>query len=497
MRKQVFAVSALCSAAAITLAASALPEPAHTEWPMWGGTPDRNMVSTMKGIPTTWDVKTKKNIRWVAELGSQTYGNPVVAGGIVFVGTNNEAMYDPEIKGDKGILLAFRESDGEFLWQAVHDKLPQGRANDWPFQGVCSSPLVEDGVVYYVSNRGEVMALDSQGFRNGKNTGPYVDEKLTREVDADIIWRYDMMEEIGVQQHNMANSSPVSYGNLIFVSTSNGQDESHVNVPSPKAPAIIALDKRDGTLVWEHNPVGENILHGQWSSPAVGEIGGVVQVVIGQGDGWIRGYEATKGELLWEFDSNPKDSVWPKTRNEVISTPVIHDNVVYIANGQDPEHGEGTGHLYAIDGTKRGDITDSGRIWHYTDIRRSISTGAIYDGILFYPDFSGFVHALDIKTGKPYWKHDMFAAIWGSPMIIDGKVYIGDEDGDVAVIAASRTFELIAENNMASSVYATAVPANGTIFLNNRNQLFAIADTTQASRAMPGVRQLLTRWGSR
>ena len=63
---------------------------------MWGGTPDRNMVSNMKGLPTTWDVKTKKNVKWVAELGSQTYGNPVVAGGMVFVGTNNEGVRDPE-----------------------------------------------------------------------------------------------------------------------------------------------------------------------------------------------------------------------------------------------------------------------------------------------------------------------------------------------------------------------------------------------------------------
>ena len=183
--------------------------------------------------------------------------------------------------------------------------------------------------------------------------------------------------------------------------------------------------------MWEDNSVGEKILHGQWSSPAVGKIGDTMQVVIGQGDGWVRGYEAKSGKKLWEFDLNPKDSVWPKTRNEVISTPVIHENIVYIANGQDPEHGEGVGHLYAIDGTKRGDITKTGMIWHYDNIRRSISTGAIYNGILFYSDFSGFLHAVDIKTGKPYWKHDMFAAIWGSPMVIDGKVYLGDEDGDV------------------------------------------------------------------
>ncbi len=447
------------------------------DWPMWGGTPDRNMVSNMKGVPTTWDIKTKKNIKWMAELGSQTYGNPVVANGMVFVGTNNEGARDPDIKGDKGILLAFRESDGEFMWQAVHDKLASGRANDWPFQGICSSPLVENGVVYYVSNRGELMAVDAQGFRDKENDGPFKEEKLTREVDADILWRFDMMEELGVQQHNMANSSPVVYENLIFVSTSNGQDESHVNVPSPKAPAIIAVDKTTGKLAWEDNPVGERILHGQWSSPAVGRVGDVVQVAIGQGDGYVRGYEAKTGKRLWEFDLNPKDSVWPKTRNEVISTPVIHENVVYIANGQDPEHGEGIGHLYAIDATKRGDITKTGQIWHYDKIRRSISTGAIYNGILFYSDFSGFLHALDAKTGKPYWTHDMFAAIWGSPIVIDGKVYLGDEDGDVTVLAADKALKVIAENNMGSSVYATAVPANGTLFLANRNQLFALAET--------------------
>ena len=70
----------------------------------------------------------------------------------------------------------------------------------------------------------------------------------------------------------------------------------------------------------------------------------------------------------------------------------------------------------------------------------------------------------------------MFAAIWGSPIVIDGKVYLGDEDGDVAVMAADKTMKMIAENNMGSSVYSTAVPANGAIFLVNRNQLFAIAE---------------------
>ncbi|HEY9285805.1 MAG TPA: PQQ-binding-like beta-propeller repeat protein [Pyrinomonadaceae bacterium] len=468
-----------------SLPAASAGDPGGGDWPMWGGTADRNMVSAMKGIATTWDVKTKKNVKWVAALGSQTYGNMVVAGGKVFVGTNNEGLRDPAIKGDKGVVMTFRESDGEFLWQMVHDKLTSGRVNDWPYQGVASSPLVEGDRVYYVSNRAELLCLDTEGFRDKENDGPVKDEKLVREVDGDVVWKFDMMEEVGSQPHNLANSSPVVHGDLIFVSTSNGQDESHVNVPSPKAPAIIAVNKKTGKLVWEDNSVGDKILHGQWASPTVGTIGGVLQVVMGQGDGWIRGYEATTGKKLWEFDTNPKDSVWPKTRNEIISTAVIYDDKVYISNGQDPEHGEGTGHMYAIDATKRGDITKTGMIWHYDKIRRSISTPAIKDGILYQADFSGFLHALDAKTGTPLWTHDVFAAVWGSPMIIDDKLYLGDEDGDVVILQAGKTKKLIAEINMGSSVYSTPVPANGVLYIANRNQLFAIKEGAGAPAAAP------------
>ncbi len=450
-------------------------DPGGGDWPMWGGTPDRNMVSNMKGLPAEWDVKTKKNVKWVADLGSQSYGNPVVAGGMVFVGTNNELVRDKAQGGDRGVLMAFRESDGEFMWQQTHVKLESGRANDWPFQGVASSPLVQDKKLYYVSNRGVVFCLDIEGFRDNENDGTVKDEKLSGQNDADVIWSFDMMEEVGAYPHNMSNSSPVIHGNLVFVSTSNGQDESHVNVPSPRAPSIIALNKTTGKLVWEDNSVEDRVLHGQWSTPAVGTIGGVLQVVSAQGDGWVRGYEAETGKKLWEFDTNPKNSVWPRTRNELIATPVIYEEKVYIGNGQDPEHGEGVGHFYAIDPTKRGDITESGRLWHFDKIRRSVSTAAIVDGLIYISDFSGYLHCLDAKTGQEYWSHDVFAAVWGSPFVVDGRVYLADEDGDVVVMQAGKELKVLHEMNMGSAVYGTIVPANGAIILNNRTQLFSLA----------------------
>jgi outer membrane protein assembly factor BamB len=470
-------VSSLLAAVVVAMA-----DPSGSgDWPMWGGTPTRNMVSSMKGLPTTWDIASSKNLKWVAKLGSQSYGNPVVSKGVVLVGTNNELVRDPKQPGDRGVVMAFRESDGEFLWQATHEKLSSGRVNDWPFQGVASSPLVEGERVYYVSNRAELVCADLQGFRDGENDGPFKEEKFTSQTDVDILWKLDMMEEVGSFPHNLANSSPVAWGDLIYVSTSNGQDESHVNIPSPRAPAIIAVNKNTAKVVWEDASPGDKILHGQWSTPSVGTVAGVDMVVHGQGDGWLRSYEAATGKKLWEFDLNPKDSVWPKTRNEIISTPVIVENVVYIANGQDPEHGEGVGHAYAIDATKRGDITQSGRIWHYDKIRRSISTAAVQDGLVYLADFSGFFHCLDAKTGQALWVHDMLAAMWGSPLLADGKIYLGDEDGDVVVFQAGREKKIVAEMNMGSSVYSTPVPANGVLFINNRNQLFALANIQNVS----------------
>jgi outer membrane protein assembly factor BamB len=430
-------------------------DPGSGDWPMWGGTPDRNLVSSMAGLPTSWDIKAKKNVKWMAQLGTTSNGNPVVAGGQVYVGTNNENPRNPKETGDRGVLMCFRESDGKFLWQHTNQKLPEAQANDYPQQGVCSSPLVEGDRLYYVSNHCELVALDTQGK---------------------VIWKFDMGKELGVVPHNMTSSSPASYGDLVYASTSNGQNEDHTGVPAPRAPSMIAVNKKTGKLAWSVNNVGDHILDGQWSSPAIAKIGDVVQVVIGEGDGWVRSYEALTGKKLWEFDMNAKDTVWPKTRNTVISTPVIWQNKVYIASGQDPESGEGPGHLYAIDATKRGDITTSGRLWHYDKIRRSMSTGAIYNGLLFDADLSGFLHCLDASTGQPYWTYDMLATVWGSPMVVNGKVYLGSEDGDVVVLDASKQQKLIAKMNMGSSVYSTAVPAHGVLFIMNNHELWALAE---------------------
>ena len=332
--------------------------------------------------------------------------------------------------------------------------------------------------MYYVSNRAEVIALDTEGFLDGENDGPYKDEKDTSEIDGDVVWSLDMYDELGVFPHNMAATSPLVVGDILFVNTSNGVDESHVNIPSPRSPSFLALNRHTGEILWEDNSPSENILHGQWASPGYGVINGKPQIVFAGGDGWLRSFEPKTGELIWSFDANPKDSEWKQgrgDRNNIIATPVIFDNKVFVAVGQDPEHGEGVGHLWAIDAAKTGDITESAVVWHHP-FRRTISTVAIDDGIVYAVNFSGFFHALDLKTGKQLWEHDMLAAVWGSPYVVDGKVFLGDEDGDMTVIKAGRELEVLSEVNFGNTVYGTPVVANGALFVMTRSHLYAIAN---------------------
>jgi outer membrane protein assembly factor BamB len=476
-------------------------------WPMFGGSLQRNMVNTFeKNIPTDWDVDSGKNIKWTAKLGSRAYGGPVISGGKIFVGTNNESPRNPKITGDKGVVMCFRQADGKFLWQAVHDKLASGLVNDWPREGICSTPFVEGNRVYYVSNRCEVICADTEGFLDGKNDGVQ-DEKSQEPTDADIVWRLDMMKELDVFPHNLATSSPLIAGDILFVITSNGVDEGHINIPSPKAPSFLAINKHTGKVIWQDGSPGEHILHGQWSNPTYTVVNGQAQVIFPGGDGWVRGFDAQSGKLIWKFDCNPKSSKYllggRGTRNEIIATPVVFDNKVYIGVGQDPEHGEGVGHLWCIDITKTGDLSpvndnfdpaapenkNSGLVWHFggpADAKtqeqtnrdiifgRTLSTCAIQDGLVFEAELGGYLHCLDARTGKEYWNHDLKAAVWGSPSWIDGKVYIGDEDGDIFVFAASKEKKLIAQHDMKTPVKSTPVAVDGVLYIMTDNQLFAI-----------------------
>ena len=495
------------------------------DWPQWGRDESKNMMSpSAKNLPVTMNAGTKKegsedidlatteNVVWVQKLGSQTYGNPTVAQGKVFVGTNNESPRDPAQTGDRGNVYCFDEKTGDFLWQLVVPKLGAGKVSDWEYIGICSSPTVEGNYVYVVTNRCEVMCLDINGLADG-NKGPFKDEaqyyagkgkppvKLHDGL-ADIVWVYDMRDELGVFPHNTTSNSILIVGDKLFVATSNGMDWSHTNIPNPNSPALICLDKKTGDLLGEEGSgVSTRVLHASWSSPAFGKIDGTPQIIWGGGDGWAYGYglEAKPDDEgfdilpeLWRFDCNPpeywKDENGEPIRyatapgpSECISTAVVYDNKAYIAIGQDPEHGDGVGAISCIDPSKRGDITKSGKVWQYKGIGRTISTPSIADGLVFIAEYAGKIHCLDAATGKPYGVYDTKSRIWGSTLVADGKVFIGDEDGELIILSADKELKELGKINLGAPVYSSPIVANDVLYVATQTHLYAIAKSPKTA----------------
>jgi outer membrane protein assembly factor BamB len=482
---------------------AAAPATAGPSWPMFGGTVQRNLANTVeKGIPTSFSIQKgkEKNIKWSAPLGSNAYGGPVIAGGKIFVGTNNEKPRDPKIKGDKGILMCFRESDGAFLWQAVHDKLSNAGI-DAGQQGIASAPVVEGNRLYYVSNRCELVCADTEG-----------DPATGR---AKIVWMLDMIKELKVYPGGMsgglANCSPLIVEDLVFVCTSNGVDEMG-QVVSPQAPSFIAVNKNTGKLVWKDSSPGDKIMNGQWANPAAAEVNGVWQVLFPGGDGWLYAFEAKTGKLLWKFDCNPKGTVFKPagrgTKSYIIATPVVYDNKAYIAVGDEPDNCHGVGHLWCIDITKKPankdlDLSpvdnnfdpaapvnkDSGLVWHYggpvvpkpTDggreyiFGRTMSTVAVHDGLVYAAEYIGILHCLDAKTGKKYWEFDCTDNTWCSPLYVDGKVLLGTESGDLYIFTAGKELKKPEKIDLEQGLKVPPVAVNGVLYVNNGIMLYAFA----------------------
>jgi outer membrane protein assembly factor BamB len=479
--------------------------------PQWGQRWSRNMSSDERGLPETFDPKTGQNIKWIAPLGTETHATPVVAGGRVYIGTNNGRPRDPRHQGDRGVLLCLDEKTGELLWQLVVPKIKASMYWDWPNAGTCSPATVEGDRVYIVSNRGEVLCLDARGMANGNN-GPFRDEARhcvppgeapiePGETDADIVWLFDMIKELGVRQHDSAHASVLIHGDFLYVNTSNGVDDSHKQIHSPDAPSLIAIEKSTGRLVARDDEhIGPNVFHSTWSSPALGEVNGRPRVFFCGGNGVVYGFEPLKaappaGEVaklkkVWQFDFDPgapKENIHDYLRNREVSPsnmhgmPVFDANRLYVAGGGDLWWGKNEAWLKCIDATGSGDVTKTALVWSYALEKHVMATPAVWRGLVFIADCGHKIHCVDVAAGKPLWTHDAGAEVWASPLVAEGKVYVATRRGEVFVFAADKEKKLLSQASLGDASSSTPVAANGTLYFATMKNLYALAAGAQAA----------------
>lgn len=534
---------------------------AAADWPAWGGPSGLNAPETGP-LPDSFDRRSMENIRWATPLGGVAFGTPTVSNGRIFVGTNYTVLRDDERFKDSGggAVVCLDEATGEILWTLVSPVRTAGFPpfthmihQRW---GVCSSPTVDGDRVYIITNGGDLLCLDVNGMADG-NDGPFQDEASfmanegadpvpIRETDGDIIWRYDIPRELSVAPHDVASGTVVVDGDVLYMSTSNGLGTKNpIQALMPDAPCFIAVNKQTGELIArERVDLSEKIFHAQWSTPFVAEAGGQRIVILGGGDGVCYAFAAIDLEvegdpavrdgalqLVWQYDCNPKhyryaedgSRIWfymgdirarknpafdPATinnndgtfigPNQIIATPVCYNDRIYIATGRDPTHGQGRGLLHCFDATGDGDITETGLLWRYEELGRSIATVAIHDGLVYAADLAGSLYCLDADDGTLYWKHGTEEEIWGSPLVADGRVFLNTRHSHW-ILKAGRALEVLFNQRGGSET--SPIAANDSVYAFMRGKLHAIelgangssAQTAEEEPGEPATPEMLSR----
>lgn len=350
--------------------------------------------------------------------------------------------------------------------------------------------------MWFTTNRCEVVCLD---------IGPL----KKRQGNPREVWKVDMRKDLAVSPRGSLLDyrlcSIASYKSLIYVITGNGvgSGDDFGKVVSPDAPSLVCLDKASGKVVWKDNSPGKDILFSQYASPTVIEVKGQAQVVAPQGDGWVRSFDATTGKLLWKFDTNPPDAKYDltkpgeSTRNYLPATAVFHENLLYIGNGREPEQYSGPAWLYCIDPTRTGDISpyfsdgpgkskpnpNSGMIWKFGGVDdrtkdnifgRTVSNVAIDKGLVVASSLDGFIHCLDAQTGRQYWMQDVRGMLFGSPLIVDGKIYAGTDEM-VWIFELANEKKVLGRIATDWPVRCSPVFANGVLYMATNTTLFAVA----------------------
>ena len=449
------------------------------------------MASDERNLPSAFDPQTGQNVKWSARLGTETHATPIVAGGRVYIGTNNGEPRDPKQQGDRGVLMCFQEKSGRFLWQLLVPKRVEDIYFDWPQSGICSPPTVEGERVYIVSNRGEVLCLDAR--------------------DGGILWLFNLTAGAGIWSHDAAHSSILIRGNLLYLNTGTGVDNTHIRIRAPDAPSLVVLDKRTGRLVArDHEHIAPNIFHCTWSAPSAGEVNGRPLIFFAAGNGIVYAFDPVQDPpspqdpsqcsntpppqfltRVFQFDFDPEA---PKTNvhkyhlnrlegpSDFFGMPVFYRNRLYVAGGGDIWWGKNVAWLKCIDATRTGDITTNGLIWSYPLQRHVMATPAIWQGLVFIADCGHVLHCVDAMTGQPCWTYELKGEAWASPLVADGKVYVGTRNGSFYVFAAQRQKKLLSTIDLGSPISSTATAANGVLYLATMTRLYALQDQKPAAQ---------------
>jgi outer membrane protein assembly factor BamB len=417
------------------------------DWTEWRG-PARDGISPEKGLPSSWS-PTGQNLAWKAPYGGRSA--PIVMNGRVYL--QNIAGKGAE---EQERIMCFNADTGKLLWEhrfnVYLSDVPPHRVG-W------ASPVGDPatGNVYAFGVGGTLLALT----RDGK-----------------VEWERSLGEDFGLlTTHGGRTVSPLIDGDLVIVSGVTFQWGQHAR----GAHRFIAFDKRTGETIWVSAPGGRPY-DTTYAAPIIVNVNGTRLLIQGGSDGAVYAIKPQTGEPVWKYEISKRG---------LNTGVVVYNNLAILTHSEENLNSSEMGMMTAVDATAKGEIKKDQVKWTTYGWQGGFSSPVLDGDRMYQLDNSANVAAFDVNTGKQLWIKNLGTIQKASPVLADGKLYVGTENGKFFILKPSATgCEILSEVQLGTEaqpeqIIGSVAIANGRVYIVSDSGLYCIGKKTTVSHHQP------------
>jgi outer membrane protein assembly factor BamB len=420
------------------------------DWPEWRG-PDRTGVSSEKNLPNSWSTS-GENLAWRVPYGARSA--PVVFGDHLYLQNGSGSGETLQER-----LMCFNADTGKLLWEHKYNVYTSDAP---PHRIAWASPAVDPttGNVYAFSANGLLMALTPAGK---------------------LLWEHSLAEEFGMwTTHGGRVSSPVIDGNQLVVSGLMYLWGSHAG----GAHRYVSFDKTTGRALWISAPEGRPT-DTIYANPFIADVNGVRTFFTGGSDGAMHALKIATGEAIWN---------WKVSQRGLNTAALMVGPDVIVAHSEENDGTSEMGMVAAVPGASKGTLTDKDAKWIVRGVQAGYAS-PVSDGQRIYTvDNGGVLFAFDAKDGKQLWHQQLGTIAKASPLLADGKLYIGTENtGDAGgkfyiIRPHADRAEILDQDWLGTPqkselIIASPIAARGRIYVASMDALYAIGPKTTTAPA--------------
>jgi outer membrane protein assembly factor BamB len=414
-----------------------------SDWAEWRG-PARDGISTEKNLPEKWS-PAGENLAWKAPYGGRSA--PIVMGDRVYL--QNTAGQGETLQER---IMCFNADTGKVLWEhrfnVYLSDVPPHRVG-W------ASPVGDPttGNVYVFGVGGNLIGLN----RDGK-----------------VLWERSLGEDFGLlTTHGGRTVSPIIDGDLVIVSGVTFQTGQH----GRGAHRFMAFDKKTGETIYVSAPGGRPY-DTTYAPPIIANVNGMRLLIQGASDGVVHAIKPQTGEPVWKYEISKRG---------LNTGVVVKGTTAILTHSEENLASNEMGMMVAVDATAKGEIKPEQVKWTVYGWQGGFSSPVIDGDRLYQLDNGANIAAFDVNTGKQLWLQNLGTIQKASPVLADGKLYVGTENGKFFILKPGPTkAEIVDEDQLGTearpeAIIASVAVSNGRVFVVSDSNLYCIGKTRSNS----------------